>query len=550
MDETQQERGRAGEDAAGAAVWAQLALLAHRICEHIEKRQPDLIVPVQETGAVVWAAAEALWRATRNAPLPRVAAARLDGKAAYTGARFYEPDYPAAEMAGEFMAGLLRMRPQWPAALAAQIGAEVGDERVRRVLVVDDCIRHGDTLLAAGSLLLAVFPHAEVDLLAGLEGGWSTTLAKAWLEAHHPAAERMRENWPEDRLAFDWFYRPSEPGNVPAGYIAGLAPVEDAPFASRPMTAADFDSPYLLRYLPAEAWLDFPASVRAEAARRTPAAGDLAGVQLHRRVWYGMGQEERFYALTWSTPFFTAEELAERSGYPPDKAGELLQRVELVTQQVEGRMVYTHEQKTGLLDYEGLPALRVETASPWVTLHREVTTPFAVEFAATSADWGGGPTLAVVPAGQGAPVRAQLYGFHPLLDEDDEAMMALHRAVLDAEKEAAARTGTAPAGSIEKLDRFENLYAVYYVQRPATLTFISDETLGAAEKAERLARLAVESLHGESGLDGRDGILYLAQAMGAGVETPLTALYAAAVLRLAGGARSLEEARERLVTAG
>jgi hypothetical protein len=61
---------------------------------------------------VVWAVAAALWRATRNAPLPRMAAARLDGKAAYTGARYCEADYhPAAEVTGEFMAGRLRMRP-------------------------------------------------------------------------------------------------------------------------------------------------------------------------------------------------------------------------------------------------------------------------------------------------------------------------------------------------------------------------------------------------------------------------------------------------------
>jgi hypothetical protein len=78
------------------------------------------------------------------------------------------------------------------------------------------------------------------------------------------------------------------------------------------------------------------------------------------------------------------------------------------------------------------------------------------------------------------------------------------------------------------------------------LDFVGDASLTPEDKAEHLARLARASLTAESWRTGRDGISYLANVMAAGVETPLTRLYAEAVLRLAPGAQSLADVRNAL----
>ena len=64
-------------ESAAAGVWNQLVLLAHQICDHIENKRPDRIVVLHKSAAPVWHAVETLWRATRSAPLPPVAAANI-----------------------------------------------------------------------------------------------------------------------------------------------------------------------------------------------------------------------------------------------------------------------------------------------------------------------------------------------------------------------------------------------------------------------------------------------------------------------------------------
>lgn len=540
---------------AAAAVWTQLAALARRNCEHMESKRPDLAVVLHKSGVVVWTAVEALWQATRRAPMPRVVAANIGReKGIYlysSGAPLFEVDYLLPDAAGQFMMGTIARRPQWPSQLAAHIGAQLGDTSVREILLIDDCVHSGDTLLVASALLMEIFPRSETSLYAGLDSEWRVTLGRQWLDVCHPGlGEEMRARRDADREEF-WPHRGNfDPDNIWPSLVSGLEEVENDPFATRPMTAEDCAWPYLTRYLPPEAWLEFPRWVRRQAAACVLTPTGLPDIALGRRSMYGVTRYARFFAETWRRPYFTLDEVAERSGFSAEEAGELLQQVDLIADAASGRTEYTYVQETGILDFEGLVEGHEQGLAPWVTLRRQVATPFGVEFAAVSAQYGGGPVLAALPEGQGAPVRAQLYGFHPIVSDDDGVYALLYNSILRPEAAAARAValqgGWGLAGEIKTLRYLEGINVVYYVERPASLAFVGDAALSPAEKAERLAQLARGSLSAESYRSGRDGISYLAHVMAAGIETPLTPLYAAAVLRLAPGAQSLEEVRTAL----
>lgn len=99
---------------------------------------------------------------------------------------------------------------------------------------------------------------------------------------------------------------------------------------------------------------------------------------------------------------------------------------------------------------------------------------------------------------------------------------------------------------IQAVGDLAGLERVWYTRLNANLDFVLQEDLPAETKAERLAQLAVASITLETFRENRDGIHYLADAIRHGVRTPLTDLYRQAVLRLAGDAPDLEEARRRI----
>jgi len=88
-------------------------------------------------------------------------------------------------------------------------------------------------------------------------------------------------------------------------------------------------------------------------------------------------------------------------------------------------------------------------------------------------------------------------------------------------------------------------YVLYTYLKPI-LDFVLQDDISVAEKAERLAQLAVESVTSKTFPAGRDGIRYLADAICHGIQTLLTEPYRQAVLRLVGDAPDLEEARLRI----
>ena len=85
-----------------------------------------------------------------------------------------------------------------------------------------------------------------------------------------------------------------------------------------------------------------------------------------------------------------------------------------------------------------------------------------------------------------------------------------------------------------------------YTWLRSNLDFVREPDISVEEKAARLARRAVKSVTKKTYSEDRDGIRYLADARAHGVETPLTAAYRAAILRLADDAPDLATARRRI----
>jgi hypothetical protein len=150
-------------------------------------------------------------------------------------------------------------------------------------------------------------------------------------------------------------------------------------------------------------------------------------------------------------------------------------------------------------------------------------TPFRVEYGRASRKWGGGPVL--VPHRAGGPVNGQL--------------LVLQRGVsLGQAVELLAEREGLPSGRgvVEVADAgLREGLAVIAASLPRNLPAPDMAPL-------RLAERAVASTSNGP----LNGIAYLAQAVAAGIETPATVAYVAAVLALTGAA-SLEEAEGRLL---
>lgn len=155
-----------------------------------------------------------------------------------------------------------------------------------------------------------------------------------------------------------------------------------------------------------------------------------------------------------------------------------------------------------------------------IVAHEPAETPFPVEYGRASARWNGGPVL--VPHPSGGPVRGALLVLAPGI-ELGVAMELL-----------AAREG---------LDGTRGIVEVAVPGKRLVITASLPRNLPAPDmRPDALARRAVASV----GAGPRNGVAYLAAAIGCGVRTPVTDAYVRAILRRT-GAGSLEDAEERLV---
>lgn len=147
-------------------------------------------------------------------------------------------------------------------------------------------------------------------------------------------------------------------------------------------------------------------------------------------------------------------------------------------------------------------------------------TPFGVEYGRASARWGGGPVLVPHPAG--GPVDGALLVLASGVDLGVAVDML------------ASREGLPDSRGVVEVHDVSAEFTVIAASLPRNLPRPDMEPASLARRA--LASAATGA---------RNGVAYLRGAVAAGIHTPRTGAYAAAVLR-ATGAGTLEEA-ERLV---
>ncbi len=192
------------------------------------------------------------------------------------------------------------------------------------------------------------------------------------------------------------------------------------------------------------------------------------------------------------------------------------------------------ESSIGILAYGSLidhPGAEIEAAL--VGRKPNIRTPFGVEFARSSTQRGGAPTL--VPHAQGAPVVGQIL----LVDvSEQEAGDRLWRRETNRVLQGGNYTHHAnPGPNTLVIDRYENFEGVGVVIAARFAATIAPLT------AARLAELAIASARLER--TGRDGISYLIDAQRNGLTTPLSAAYEQEILRRV-QARDLRDALRKI----
>jgi len=203
----------------------------------------------------------------------------------------------------------------------------------------------------------------------------------------------------------------------------------------------------------------------------------------------------------------------------------------------------------GILAYGSLLADPGAELAEAIVERRPAMTPFPIEYARSSKGRAGAPTL--VPAEIGSPVKAQILVMRPDIQEH-EIQNRLYRREINrvGDQEClyddAAQRSKENAVVIKALRDLAGVPTVFYTSLKANIPEVLSAGLSDEEKAERLAELAVASVKPETYAAGRDGIRYLDDAIRYGIVTPLTELYRAAILRRAGDAPDLEEARLRI----
>lgn len=154
-----------------------------------------------------------------------------------------------------------------------------------------------------------------------------------------------------------------------------------------------------------------------------------------------------------------------------------------------------------------------------------VLTPFAVEYARSSRGRGGAPTLIPVTSA-GAPVLATIFEVSVSASDATDIVYRREVGIIGSGRKY-VETAT-PSVNTVIIDRFYDL---------AGFATVLSTRIGAnidALTAEHLAALAIQSAR--EAPSGKDGISYLVNAMQAGIVTPLTSAYKAAILEQTGAA--------------
>jgi hypothetical protein len=177
----------------------------------------------------------------------------------------------------------------------------------------------------------------------------------------------------------------------------------------------------------------------------------------------------------------------------------------------------------------------------------KVETPFAVEYARQSKTRSGAPTLVPVPDEKGQPVQSCIFVLKPYTRIKNAKNIVLRREKHQIgnrnEKYIHSDNPGANKTTVAEIHKFKDVDLVLYTKIGSNLPAILDETITDQEKAELLARFAINSINERTFFTCQDGIHYLAAAMHFGVITRLTELYKQAILRLTNNSNDFAEAR-------
>ena len=167
-----------------------------------------------------------------------------------------------------------------------------------------------------------------------------------------------------------------------------------------------------------------------------------------------------------------------------------------------------------------------------------VRTPFKIEFARKSHTRGCAPTLIPVDNG-GLPVNGVLLEIDPSIGLTEAKDLLWRR---ETRREFSGKRYVQPTNPgpdhvlVECIVDYCGFDFVLYTKIGGNIDPLT---------ADHLAELAIRSARGKAGVNGRDGISYLASVRRQGITTPLTHAYEAAILQET-GARSLDEAHARI----
>lgn len=204
----------------------------------------------------------------------------------------------------------------------------------------------------------------------------------------------------------------------------------------------------------------------------------------------------------------------------------------------------------GILAYGSLvthPGYEIESVLDHVIPN--IVTPFTVEYARCSRKRANAPTLVPVPDGCGAPVKAVVLVLQEGI-KDQDVMNMLYRREINHEgelnrvyDEQTQMMKNDPL-MIKILENEYSLPIVYYTKLKANFKEILDPYRTVQEKAEILAQSAIDSVTSDTYKECIDGIQYLADNINVGVVTALTGVYQQAILKNAGIAPELVQARQ------
>lgn len=180
----------------------------------------------------------------------------------------------------------------------------------------------------------------------------------------------------------------------------------------------------------------------------------------------------------------------------------------------------------------------------------DVETPFSVEYARRSSSRAGAPTLVPVADEKGWRVKSRIFVMKPgtriRRAQNILYRRELHRTGDPDKKYPAVDNPGVNDVIVDEIHKLNGVDRVLYTRIGVNLTGILVDERTDQEKAELLARLAIDSVREATYFTCQDGIHYLDVASHYGVKTKLTDAYRQAILRLADNAPDLAEARLRI----